>query len=268
MDIIQYTNYRHYLNALCSQKDKPRGYRAFLAKQAGCQASYFSQVLQLKAHLTEDQLHGVLSSLNLLKTEMDYLILLLRFEKASTPKLRHYLSQAIDDKLRDIKSLKNQVEANEIINNNELAGIYFSSWLHGAIHLLTSDEKHQTVKEISQRLNLKEEKVLSSLHFLQSVGLIESIQNKWIYRRGSFHIPKDSLIHPLVELCRREMASRSIALNPEDSMHFSSVFTIDQAEYEQIQDILRKAISKSHTLIKKSGTSKLVGFCLDFFEIV
>lgn len=267
MNPYEYNDYRIYLKVVC-EVSATRGTRASLARAAECQASYFSQVLKGKVHLTEDQLLGITAFLNLEKHEIEHLLLLLRWQKAGTPRLRQYLQTLIQQSRKARANLAHQVNAENVVDNEEYLGVYFNSWIPSVIHLLTSSPSYQTPEAIAERLHLPLKKVKETLKFLELAGFVEHHQKKWTYKRGSIHLTKESPWQPTMQLTRRELAARSIAVNPEDSIHFSSVFTMDEKDLEEIRKMMRQSIEKSHKIISDSGTEKLVCMCMDLFEVI
>lgn len=268
MTIYNYSDYRSYLNAFCQAENAPRGLRAALAREAGCQASYLSQVLKGRVHLTEDQLLGIASHLELSAAETEHMLLMLRFEKAGTAKLKTHLQKAITLSQREQMNLKNRIVADELTQDHEALGIYFSSWIPSAVHLLTSSSHTQTIDSISARLNIPTAKTKETLIFLERFGFIERQDQRWVHGKRSLHIPKNSAFQIAAQTTRRELAARSIALNPADAFHFSSVFTIDELDLKELKELFAKLVEKSHKIIQKSGTNRLACVCMDLFEVV
>jgi uncharacterized protein (TIGR02147 family) len=263
-----FSDYRSYLKALCALETSQRGFRARLSRAAGCQASYFSQMIQGRVHLTEDQIIGIAFDLDLAPDETEFLLLLLRHEKAGTKKLKEYIEKQIQRSKLEYQNLKNRVVAKGTVPMHEVLGVYFSSWIYSAVHLLTSSEETQTVEAISSRLHLPATKTKETLEFLQSSHFVEKKGLRWIYKSGAIHIEKCSPFQPAVQMTRRELATRSIALNSGDAVHFSSLFTIDEADFHKIRELLSKYVEASHKQIERSGTSRLACMCLDLFEVV
>lgn len=268
MSPFDFTSYRAYLDKLCATEGKSRGFRAGLARAAGCQASYLSQALGGKAHLTEDHLAGIAAHLSLPPEETDYLLLLLRFEKAGTEKLRQHLKARIQESRKEGAAMKNKVRAKEAKLSEKDLGLYASSWIPGAVHLLTSDPAHGTVDAITRRLSLPAAKVTETLHFLERIGLVQRSKQGWSYLAGSLHIPKASPWHSALQASRRELADRSVALGREGSLHFSSVFTLSASDLAELRRIAERMIEDSHKLIGGSGTDSLAAICVDVFEVV
>lgn len=265
---FQYNEYRRFLNDLCESTEAPRGFRAMLARAAGCQASYLSQVLKERVHLTEDQILGIAKVLGLQPPEIEYLMLLLRHEKAGTPELRQYIQSLIQKLKNEQLNLKKWLEAEPLSQRPEVLLQYFSSWVPSAVHLLTSSPHFLTTKSIATRLSLSEKKVSDTLVFLERNGFVVKNGSQWIYKSGSLHLEKDSPLQYLLQTSRRDLVQRSLAEGSAESLHFSSVFTLNEEELEQIRALMTRAIERSHKLIQASGTDRLACMCVDIFEIV
>lgn len=269
MEIFDFTDYRHYLNSVCNDEAAPRGLRAALAREAGCQASYFSQVLKERSHLTEDQLLGVAHHLELSPAVAQHLLLLLRYTKAATVRLQTHLKAEIEKAKQSQFDLQTLIDAEAANRDHDgTLGVYFSTWIYSAVHLLTSNPNYQKPEPIAERLQLPITKIKECLLFLVNSGFVDHSGKNYVFKRGSFHVAKDSPLQAAVQSSRRELAARSIAINPLESMHFSSLFTIDEADLAKIKEIFTRSIEKSHKVIHGSGTRKLACLCVDLFEIV
>jgi DNA-binding MarR family transcriptional regulator len=265
---FQYNEYRRFLNDICASEHAPRGYRAALARSAECQAAYLSQVLREKAHLTEDQLLGIGNFLELKLPEIEFLMLLMRHEKAGTPKLKKYLNSSIEKLRREQLNLKNWLDADSLNLSHEILLQYLSTWIPSTVHLLTSSPEFCTPAKIAQRLSLTQDKVSETLFFLEKYGFVEREGSQWKFKSGSKHLEKDSPLQHLLQVGRRELVSRSLTQGSPASMHFSSVFTLSEKDLMEIKDVMTRSIERSHNLIQASGTEKLACICIDVFEVI
>ena len=91
---------------------------------------------------------------------------------------------------------------------------------------------------------------------------------RWIFSGSSIHVQKDSQFQAPVQKTRKELAMRSISVNPHDALHFSSVFTISATDLDQIKELISELISNSHRIIQDSGTEELACLCFDIFRVV
>lgn len=266
-NLFDYKSYRTYLADLCSSQNIKRGFQSQLARAAGCQAAYFSQVLKQKVHLTEDQLFSLSEDLQMSSAEINFLTLLLRYEKAGTEKLRQHLeAEAVKAKAEQNK-ISSRVPADHIIYSEEELGQYFSSWIVSAIHVLTSSKNFQSIDKISHRLHLPKEKVKSTLEFLVKLGWVQKENQLYRYASGNLHIPKDSPIQSSMQTTRRHLALNSIALNSTDSLHYSSVYTLDAESFNELQKVATSFIQKSAQIVNDGGTDDLYALCVDLFKV-
>lgn len=266
MDIYTFDDYRDFLNTLCFNEKESRGFKSTLAKVAGCQSAYFSQVLRQKAHLTEDHILGIALYLGFTDPQKEYLLTLLRLAKAGTPRLKGFLLQSIERSRKQNLNLSTRAQAERTeFTDNEL-GQYVSTWIPSAVHLLTSSQLN-SAEEIAKRLGLSMRKVRSTLGFLRRIGFVEKKGEHWVYRSGDLHIPQNSIWQPALQLSRRQLAQRSISQSAEGAIHFSSLFTIDERDFPALRKLVGDFVERSHKVIHKSGTEKLACLCLDLFEV-
>lgn len=105
------------------------------------------------------------------------------------------------------------------------------------------------------------------LQFLVELGWVEKKNQNYFYAGGNIHIPKSSTFHSTAETTRRHLALNSIAANEDQSIHYSSVFTIDQKDFEKLQNMVGTFVQESAAVIKNSGAEELSCLCLDLFRV-
>jgi len=144
---------------------------------------------------------------------------------------------------------------------------YFSTWIWSAIHFLTSIPEYQSLENISDRLGLKLSVTLQFLEQLQTQGLIENQGQRWIYKSGEFHAPKDS---PLVRLHHQNWRMRAVVdaqdLNSEGT-HFTAVQTVSKNDYEKIKNLLLQFISEASSIAGPSTPEEGIVITCDVFKI-
>ncbi len=268
MSPFEFNDYRSFLNAVCDEEGAPRGLRASLAREAGCQASYFSQVLKNRVHLNEDQLLGITTFLALSAADIEFALLLLRHERAATPKLKDYLNQLTNSARERRRKFKFNIDNKGLIHDAEVASIYVSSWIYCAVHLLSSCPDFQNIETIAKRLALPTEKVKDTLLFLERSGLVEKKASRWIYSHGIMQLSSESPHQTMLQASRRDLATRSLQLRAPNAMHFSSMFGTDEESLKQIQELFVKLIEKSHKIIEGAEFKNLSCMCIDLFDVI
>jgi uncharacterized protein (TIGR02147 family) len=265
--LYNYRSYRQYLQDHCAKDTAKRGAQSQLAKAAGCQAAYFSQVLKQRVHLTEDQIISIAENLELTTDETRFIVLLLRYEKAGTLKLRNYLNQEMAAAIACQNKLSSRVDPDQIVHSELDLAKYFSSWIPSAVHLITSSEKFRTVEKISEKLHLPKTETKEILNFLVKMGWVQKRNSDYHYAGGNIHVAKDSPLQSAMQSTRRHLALNSIAVNLQSSVHYSSLFTISRESYDELNSLVADFVQKSAKVIQKSGTDELCCICLDLFQV-
>lgn len=266
-NLFTYQSYREFLSDLSLDENTKRGFQSRLAKAAGCQAAYLSQVLKQRVHLTEDQLLPIAEDLGFSAAETNYVLLLLRYEKAGTPNLQLYLKQGLATIRSDQNKLSAHANPDRIVRLEEELTKYFASWIPSVIHLLTSSENYRTVDRIAERLKLSKKVTKETLNFLLKMEWVKKINQDYHYASGSVHIPKESPHHSSMQTTRRVLALNSIAIDSQDSVHFSSIFTISKDAFVELNSLVSNFVQKSTKVIHASGTEDVYCLCLDLFQI-
>lgn len=77
MILYNYQDYKSYLRDRCAERSSARGFQSLLAKAAGCQAPFISQMLRSHVHITPDHACGLAEFLGLDEVETEYFLNLL-----------------------------------------------------------------------------------------------------------------------------------------------------------------------------------------------
>lgn len=102
MTFFEEEDYLEIIRMQMREFGRKRGYQTQLAREAGCQVSYFSQVLSGRAQLSMEQAAGLAAFWKFDELKTDYFIALVALHRAGT--------QALKDKItRDIQRLRSQV---------------------------------------------------------------------------------------------------------------------------------------------------------------
>lgn len=264
-NLFQFKSYVEFLKELLRLHGQERGYQAKLAKAAGCQASYLSQVLAEKADLTSDQALNLATYLAMDEIEVTYFLTLLLRQRAVTPVARKHFDKQLEKQRREQKKLKTRV-GNDESHPNELVSFYHSSWLVAAIHVSTSLSQ-QTTESLSEYLRVPMVEVKRILKVLESFGLVESKQNYWIYKGGAAHLPDSSYMTEVNHLNWRQKSVANLALNNDDDLRYTSVFTISEKDAAELRSDIMKAIGQWRTRISASPSEKTMAILCDIFEV-
>ncbi len=161
-NVFDCSTYKDFLRSILRENSDKRGFQASLAKSAFCQPSYLSQVLSEKADLLPDHAAGIATYLELNDSETEYFLNLILLGRAKMAPLKKLLTKKLAADKSNYSKLSGRVSSGTGVSQ-EVENFYYSSWFRAAIHILTSVPEFQTVKAISQKLNLPTSKISSSL---------------------------------------------------------------------------------------------------------
>ena len=267
-DLFEYTDYKAYLNERLD--DDPilggRGVRARLSEAASCKTSYTAQVLRGHAHFTPEQGEGINQFLNHSDDEGQFFLLLLQLARAGTPALRARLSKLLQGLKKTRLVLKNRLKV-DLVLHEQAALIYYSAWYYSAIHAIVSIPEFQSVETISRFLRLPQKTVAEVLDFLVSTGILIKSAGVRGYKTGTakIHLGSDSPLISKHHTNWRVQAIRSLEVQREEDLHYSSVVSISHDDSTRIREILVKTIERIRSIIDASKEEKIQSFSLDFF---
>lgn len=267
LDPFKSSDYRTFLVELVRER-KLRGItQTDLARVMGCQPAYLSQVLPGRADLTEEHVLRLCGHLGLSDPETEYLLLLLRLQKAGGQLMRTYLERRIRGLRKSSNSLEPKLTKTAVQNDLEMSSYYASSWIPSAIHALTDCEVFQTSAAIAKRLQIEEAVVKIQLQRLERFGLIKIKKGRWVHAGESIHFSKNSDLDFQLQTARRLAALQNLALKRESDLHYSSVFTTDTGTAEEIRKEFFRIIEKLHQTIEPTRGEDAYSICLDAFRL-
>lgn len=265
--IFEYYSYKDYLESKIRSFEKDgRGVRQRMAKSAGCTASYLSQVMRGKPHLTLEQSEEINRYLGHTKTESQYFLLLVQFAKAGTQNLKAQLKEQIEAIRSERFNLKKRLQKSENIEK-ENQHIYYSSWIYAAIHVMLSIPQFNQPHLIAAHLNLPINMVANVIEFLREAGLIEKGSSGFKHSGKHWHLERQSPFIQRHHINWRSQALQSVEKNLIDDIHYSNVMAFAEKDAEKIKEILIAALAQIRDVIKDSPEEKAYVFSADFFAL-
>lgn len=268
--IYAYDDYKKYLTDL--GESRPRGYRRELAERAQCQTGYVTQVLSGSAHFSLDQAFKIAEFLGLDDEASDYLLLIVNFARSGSVGLRRSLQRKIkkarESKLDLKRNISSSQRPKEQVGQSGLElQEYYSSWLYSAVHVLVSSSRFQSRDALLRVLQISPSQLNRILEYLNKINLIKESQGKFSMTEVALHLGQES---PLVVQHHnnwRVRAMQSIALRNSGNLHFSSVFTLSEADAEEIRENLVGQISRSVKRAQQSPSELAYAMNLDYFRL-
>lgn len=266
MDFFEAQNYKDILKQRILEHRQVRGYKKRLSDAAGCHPSFLSQVLTGEVHLTMDHAWGLCVFWKLDELETDFFLALIQRDRAATSGLRRKCEKDLSGIRYKAEKLIQRVDKKNLVRLKEGEMIYYSSWLHSAVHMLLTTKRWHSAKELSEVLALPLSLIEQSLQFLQSIGLVVRKKDKLETIKNNLHLDRDS---PLVSSYHEQWrlkALEALRRSNIDELHYTSVQTIAPRDLKRIRDQFLAAVEKTQKIVSETKEEEeLICTTLDIF---
>jgi uncharacterized protein (TIGR02147 family) len=259
--VFEFNSYKEYLNAwLKAQPKGGHGLRKRIAETIGTQTGFVTQVLSGSAHFSSEQILAISEMQGLNPLELQFLLLLLQWERAGTQSYKHYVERQIQKQREDNHNLSNRLREPKMPSEVD-QGTYFSSWIYACIHVMTTCERfHNSPQTIAEALGLPISQVKEVLEFLLRSGLMKG--------EARLHLGTDSPFlrrhHTNMNLlAMQNILSKSI----QEDLHYSSIVSVSAADVDRIREIFTRSIQESKAVVKRSKGEKVYSTTLNFFKV-
>lgn len=268
-NLYDFSSYKQYLEAVISMNTDRRGIKQVIARLLRCHRSLLSRILSSDEHVSLESANFFCESQNFTDEQSAYFIKLVLFERSEQRGLRNLFLKQIQETQKAKRQLKNQIIERGAAPSLE-QNFYYQSWMPSAVHVMTSLKQQLSAAEIAELLSLHVEVVRSLLETLEKNLLVKRIGDKWQYVGQSIHLSKESAQYipfyqswserSLVDLIRKQ--------NESETVHFTSVLSVNAKSAEQIRNILYRAIGDIQKEVTASTAEDHV-CCLklDFFNV-
>lgn len=182
MKIYQFESYVEFLRESIGTLKRP-GIMTELARTAGCNRTYLSQVLAGKAHLTADHVLNLAEVFRLDEDEADFFLLLLLKERSANRAARQKLEVRIQ-RLLD-KKIKHEYKMDPAFKIKKMSQAdllhHCSDWRYQAATTLTHLPHTQTLSALSERLGLSVAETAKILETLIEWQLVEKKGARYVH---------------------------------------------------------------------------------------
>lgn len=265
-NIFEFKRYKHYLTAIAGTKVVRRGVKAALAAAAGCQPSYFSQVLYGKSHLSLEQADRISRHLKHSDDESEFFLILVNFERAGTTELRAHYSKQMERSLERRLKLTARFESKNTLSE-ENKQKYYSSWTYAGIHIATTIPALQTSEALAEYFRLPVRMIKQCLDFLMESGLIIFEKGRYKNSENSIRLGNDSHLILRHHTNWRLQAIDSLEGERPKDFHYSSVITLSEIDVIRIKESLLSAVQSTKEIVLNSPAEKVYTFNIDFFSL-
>lgn len=157
------------------------------------QKSYLSKVMAKKASLSRDQLFLFSKEIGLSHEQMEYLFLLLDYERCAVSEYKEHLKKKID-KLSSVHTQSDKYLQKETVEISDAQmNKYYLNCENQLIHLSLSIPKYQkNIELLRDDLRLSSKQFSDALSLLQDLGLIEVLDHEIKLLKSNLHLKHDS----------------------------------------------------------------------------
>ncbi|MEK6553762.1 MAG: TIGR02147 family protein [Bdellovibrionota bacterium] len=259
-------SYRHFLGVVLKEFASSRGYKKRLADSAGCQAAYFSQVMAERTQLTPEQAERLCSFWELSSNETDFFFHLVLLGRAGSHTLKRLLERKLEE-IRERWQNENQSFGTEALSEPERAAIYYSHWMHSAIHLLLTVPGFNTTVALATHFKISTDEVQKTLDDLVLAGLVVADGSKWRTTQSQIHAPQKDFF---AEIHHKNWRSQAIEVRSgaqKSVVRYTSVHTLSEEDVEKLKNIINQMIHDSRRLIEPSVEEVAACLVVDYFKV-
>ena len=267
--VYDYSNYRKLVRDFAkARKESRKGFTLHrLAEAAQMAPPYLTSVLKERAHFSQDQLYAAGKALGFGDDEMQYVQLLLEWERSAFSERKEKLRAQIE-RIRKLK-LKSEahigatrVEAAE----SEVVRYYMNPELQLIHSFLGVAKFAKNVELIAKSLNMDVATVESLVKELKDLGYVVEGKKGLEKTKRRIHLPKESPLCKPQQLLMRYRALQHQQVLPEsEKYNFAVLFTADEATRERIQREFLKFLSSIESWVKEAPSESVYQMHFDLF---
>lgn len=266
MQLFEFKNYRLFLKQQFSPTGTGRGQRGILAEFLNCQASFLTQVMTEKSHLSLEHAIRTCEFLKFDEIESDYFMLLVQKSKSGSQKLEEHFEK----KLNLIKEKRRQINTRIGVKTElsvEDQMIYYSVWYYSAIHILTSIPMFSNAESIAKVLNLDLLTIKKALQFLQEKGFVKIHNGKYSIGSRRIHLPQTSAMLPRHHSNWRTQTMVAIDNPKENDLHYTAVLSLSEKDVLVLREKILKLLEEFEPVITESKEETIAILLFDLFKI-
>jgi uncharacterized protein (TIGR02147 family) len=267
--IYSYSDYKKFVSAREEHFGKfEKGFRSRLSEALNVQTAFISKVLNTpKAHFNLEQGLLLANFLKLNDDETSYLVWLIEFARAGTKDLKRFFHKRIEEAQQQHLNIKNRVGDSVTLSAQD-QNRFYSHWMYGAAHVLTSIPSYQAPEKIAEALRMDQKLVREVLTFLLSSGLVQDKGGRFVIGPTQLHLSKNSANISKHHTNWRLKAIDDSADPNSEGIHYSTVSSLSLNDFNQLKFDLTEVIQRYVETIRKSPEETASCFNLDFFRII
>ncbi len=266
MNVFSSLSYREILKNKVDtvKKVKPGMGLLRLCEKAGLHGSFVSSALKGHKHLNADQVYGLGDVLGFSYKELDYILLLLNYERAVNKRLREKFKTEIDLIQEEHKKTTTHISTKPQESLDLDLAEYYSDPYYKIIHVfLGIEEFSANPGELAEQLHLSAEKIQGYLARLVEMGVIRFKGSAIEVVKRNYHLPKDFFICKPHQTAMKLLSQQSL-LSVEDNKKESVCVTFsgEDETFKSVHQEFLEFLKRTEAHVKKSQRQKV--FQLNF----
>ncbi len=267
MEIYSFYDYRKYLKKYIEGlKSNGRGELKNISIAINIHSTTLSQVLSGRKNLSMEHAIELASYLALTFEQTEYLLNLVKKERAGSVKLKNHYSSICKKLKATALDLNNSLTTKKVLSQ-EASSIFYSDWYYSAIRILTSIEVYQNIDSISKHLSMDKKKVTEVLSFLVQQELCAFEDNLYKMTVKHTHLKWNADHANTHRRNWRIKALERISHLQEDELSFTSPVSLSHEDFYDIKQDLQKMLKKHLDRCINSNAEVLACINLDWIKI-
>lgn len=265
--IFNFQDYRSFLKNYLKELPKSHGVLKTWAAHLNVHSTLVSQVMMGQREFTEEQALELCDFIGLGSLEKDYLLELLRLERAGTNNLKKYHQTKLKELEKKALKLSERIETERKLTEQE-SSIFYSSWIYSAIRLSCSLESGLTIDEISEKLSVPRSQILSAIEFLRSSGFVKQNGARFEIGTQYTHLGKGSPYLNRHHANWRIKALQKIDHLTDQELMYTAPFSISEKDFNVLREQMVAVIQDFLKTVKASEGETVACLNLDLFKVV
>jgi uncharacterized protein (TIGR02147 family) len=267
MRIWEFTGYRPYLIERLGGEKSRTGLRKQLAEAIPVHTTFISQVLKGRADLSLEQAEAVNTFLEHTADEGEYFLLLLLKDRAGTPLLKKRFQQKVQAMRDERLNIQNRIGAKNEVSEKDREKFY-SSYLYGAIHVLTGIPQFRSVDKLSEALRLPKARVQEMVDFCLRVGVLKQERGELLPGAQHIHLGSNSELVLKHHSNWRQHTINNLQFLDRDDLHYSACVSLTQEDAFKVKEAILANLKSNVDVISKSAEEVAYVMSFDFYKLV
>lgn len=267
MKIWDFDKYRDYLEVRLGAEGSRTGLRKKLAAAIPVHTTFVSQVLKGRNEFSLEQGEAINSFLNHSESEGEFFLLLISKDRAGHEKLKSRFQNKINEIRETRMNIKNRIEDSSSISTKDREKFY-SSFIYGAVHVLSAIPGYQSLKSLSTALNIPISKLKEIIEFMVRLGLLKEDQEKIISSSNHVHLENTSELVLKHHSNWRYHAISKMQFLDKNDLHYSACVSLSQNDVRRIKELILENLKKNIEIISSSKEETAYVFNFDFYKLI